>query len=211
VTDLSWQLLVAAGLLAIGNWIAVGARSKSLEYLLKPATMIALIAVAITLEPDLNARRWAFVVALCFSLLGDALLMLPRDLFVGGVGAFFLAHLAYIVGLRMGQTEFVPLLIGAALVFVVAAFLGRRILAGVQEIAPQLRTPVSAYIACIGVMVAAALASGEPFAATGAIVFMASDTLIAWNRFLQPLHWAPVVIMATYHLGQAGLVVSLGL
>jgi len=93
----------------------------------------------------------------------------------------------------------------------VAAFLGRRILAGVQEIEPRLSTPVSAYIAVIGVMVAAALASGEPFAATGAIVFMASDTLIAWNRFVQPLSWAPVVIMVTYHLGQAGLVVSLGL
>jgi hypothetical protein len=40
---------------------------------------------------------------------------------------------------------------------------------------------------------------------------MASDSLIAWNRFVKPLSWAPVVIMVTYHMGQTGLVLSLGL
>ena len=33
----------------------------------------------------------------------------------------------------------------------------------------------------------------------------ASDALIAWNRFVRRLAWAPVVIMVTYHLGQRGL------
>jgi uncharacterized membrane protein YhhN len=59
-------------------------------------------------------------------------------------------------------------------------------------------------------MVASALASGVPLAATGAVLFMVSDTLIAWNRFVRPLEWAPITIIVTYHLAQAALVVSLG-
>jgi uncharacterized membrane protein YhhN len=88
---------------------------------------------------------------------------------------------------------------------------GRPIIQAVRKNHPELSAPVSAYIAVISVMVACALATGEPFAATGAVVFMASDSLIAWNRFVKHLAWAPVAIMVTYHVAQAGLVLSLGL
>ena len=33
--------------------------------------------------------------------------------------------------------------------------------------------------------------------------------MIAWNRFVRPFRGADVAIMVTYHLGQAGLVLSL--
>lgn len=36
-----------------------------------------------------------FLLALLFSLLGDIFLMLPRERFLAGLGAFLLAHLAY--------------------------------------------------------------------------------------------------------------------
>ncbi len=69
--------------------------------------------------------------------------------------------------------------------------------------------PVSAYIAIISVMVASAIATRNVVAIAGAAIFMASDTLIAWNRFVRPLAWAPVTIMVTYHLAQTALVLSL--
>jgi uncharacterized membrane protein YhhN len=86
---------------------------------------------------------------------------------------------------------------------------GMRILAAVKERAPDLLTPVTAYVSVIGVMVACAISTGEPLAIVGAGIFMLSDTLIAWNRFVQPLLWAPLAIMITYHVGQAMLVLSL--
>jgi hypothetical protein len=58
-------------------------------------------------------------------------------------------------------------------------------------------------------MVACALATGNVLAGVGASLFFASDALIAWNRFVIPVRWAPVAIMVTYHVGQAGLVTSL--
>jgi uncharacterized membrane protein YhhN len=61
----------------------------------------------------------------------------------------------------------------------------------------------------ISAMLATALATGNVIAAVGATLFVASDSMIAWDRFVRRLRWAPVAIMVTYHLGQAGLVASL--
>jgi uncharacterized membrane protein YhhN len=58
-------------------------------------------------------------------------------------------------------------------------------------------------------MLALAAASGKPTALAGAALFYASDALIAWNRFVRPLSWSPLPVIITYHLGQAGLVLSL--
>ena len=209
MTDAAAYAFAAAAVFAILDWIAVARRNKPLEYVAKPAVMVALIVAAVALQPDLEVRRWAFVVALAFSMLGDVFLMLPRDRFVFGVGSFFIAHLAYIVGLRTGETSTTALLFGTAAVLAFAAVAGRRILVAVRESEPRFATPISAYIAVISVMVASALATREPLAAIGAVLFMASDTLIAWNRFVQPLACAPLTIIVTYHLGQTGLVASL--
>jgi uncharacterized membrane protein YhhN len=65
------------------------------------------------------------------------------------------------------------------------------------------------YMVVISAMVTSALASGSWWAAAGASLFFASDALIAETRFVRPHRGAGVVIMVTYHLGQAGLVLSL--
>ena len=68
---------------------------------------------------------------------------------------------------------------------------------------------MSAYLLSISAMVALAAAGGKPLALAGAVLFYASDGLIAWNRFVRPLPSAQVPVIVTYHLGQAGLVLSL--
>jgi len=69
--------------------------------------------------------------------------------------------------------------------------------------------PVAAYMSVISAMVVLAIGSGEAIAAAGALTFYCSDALIAWDRFVAPKRWARPAIMATYHLAQAALVVSL--
>lgn len=211
MTGAAWLFLAAAAVFAATDWLAVADRLDRLEYVAKPAAMLALVAVALTLSPHLEARRWAFVVALVFSLAGDVFLMLPSDRFVAGLTSFFIAHVAYIVGLRIGASELRPLVVSAIPVAVVAAILGGRIIGSLRERHPNLVGPVAAYVGVIAVMVASALATGEPYAALGALLFMASDSLNAWRRFVVPLGWAPVAVMVTYHLGQGLLVVSLAL
>jgi uncharacterized membrane protein YhhN len=210
MTTAAWIALAVAGVFAVGNWTAVARGNKSLEYVCKPATMVALIGVALALEPEIDGRRTWFVVALVFSLAGDVFLMLPRDLFVPGLVSFLLGHIAYVVGLRVEGAGLGATMVAAAAVIVVSALVGTPVVRAVRRGAQsELTVPVVAYMVVISTMVACAVATGNALAAAGAGLFFASDTLIAWNRFVQPLVWAPVTIMVTYHAGQAGLVTSL--
>jgi uncharacterized membrane protein YhhN len=210
VTTTAWVLLAIAAVLAVGDWAAVARRDKRLEYACKPAALLALVLVALALDPENEARRAWFVAALVLSLAGDVFLMLPRDLFVAGLVSFLLGHVAYIVGLRVDGGSLGALAVAGAVVAVVAAAVGSRVVAAVRR-GPQraLTAPVVTYMVVISAMVACALATGNVLAATGGALFFASDALIAWNRFVRPLVWAPVAIMVTYHLGQAGLATSL--
>jgi uncharacterized membrane protein YhhN len=207
MTTAAWILLAVAGGFAVGNWVAVAVGSKPAEYVCKPATLALLIAVALTLDPVHGDVRTWFVVALALSLLGDVFLMLPVDLFVFGLGAFLLGHVAYTVGLNL-HTEGNWLL--AIPIPIVAAFLAIRLVRGIRASGEDaLVGPVLAYVVVIGAMVVSAVASGNALAAVGALLFMASDALIGETRFVRPRPWAGAAIMVTYHLGQAGLVLSL--
>jgi uncharacterized membrane protein YhhN len=202
----------AAAVFAVGNWLAVARRNRSLEYVCKPATLAALIVAACALDPaaGADARRAWFVAALGFSLAGDVLLMLDdvADLFVGGLAAFLVAHLCYIGGFVTEGPALVALAVAVLVVGALLVPIARRILAAVGT-EPGLRGPVAAYIVVISAMLALALATGNVLAAAGAGLFVASDSMIAWNRFVRPFSAAGVAIMVTYHLGQAGLVLSL--
>jgi uncharacterized membrane protein YhhN len=183
--------------------------NKPLEYLCKPAVMVALVGVALALNPTIGARRDWFVVALLLSMLGDVFLMLPRDLFVAGLSSFLLAHIAYVVGLRVHGGSGGAWLLAAVGVLIVDAGLARLVLIAVRDRHRELLVPVVAYMLVISAMVSAAVATGVALAIAGAALFFASDTLIAWNRFVQPRPWMPLAIIVTYHVGQAGLVLSL--
>jgi uncharacterized membrane protein YhhN len=101
-------------------------------------------------------------------------------------------------------------LVAAALTVTVAmGGLARRILPAVRREDRRLVVPVTAYMVVIASMVTTALASGNPVAALGAVLFAVSDAMIAWDRFVGSFADAGVWIMVTYHLGQAALVASL--
>src|SRR5579863_4093993 len=202
--------LALASVFAVGDWVARAERRRLLEYVCKPATTAGLVAMACLLDPamGLGTRRGWFVAALVLSLVGDVELMLPGDHFVAGLLAFLTAHLCYIVGFFLPGPSPAGFAAAAVVVVVLALPVSRRILAALGEHS-RLRVPVTVYVAVISVMVATALASGSGFAAVGALLFAVSDGMIAWDRFVGSFQAAPVAIMVTYHLGQAGLALSL--
>jgi uncharacterized membrane protein YhhN len=213
--------LVVAAVFAIGNWIAVSRDDRSptnrpgvwrrVEYVCKPGALVALIVAAAALDPAAGAdarQRW-FVAALAFSLAGDVLLMLPSDRFAAGLSAFFVAHVCYVAGFWSHGPTAGALLVSVTVTVVVIGLLGRKILGAVRVQDRALVGPVAAYMAAIGAMLATALAVGNPVAAAGAVLFVASDSMIAWDRFVARIPNASLLIMVTYHLGQAGLVLSL--
>ncbi|HUF85651.1 MAG TPA: lysoplasmalogenase [Acidimicrobiia bacterium] len=210
MTALAWAFLVAAAALAVGDWVAVARGNRRLEYGCKPGTLALLIGVALALDPTHGDVRAWFVAALVLSLAGDVFLMLPEDRFVPGLAAFLLGHVAYVIGLNLHGGSAGELGLAAIPVALAAAVLAVRILrAVVAGGRRELIGPLVAYMLVISAMVASAVASGNVVAAGGAALFFASDALIAETRFVRPHRGARVVIMVTYHLGQAGLVLSL--
>jgi len=212
MTATSWALLAVAGVLAAGDWIAVapGVRARGVEYVLKPATMLVLIGVALTLTPEHHAQRGLFAAALVLSLAGDVFLMLPADAFVAGLASFLLAHVVYIAGFAVAGVSSGWSALGALIVILAGATVGRKIVDAVRSGEhARMVVPVASYMTVISAMVVLAIGSAEAFAVAGALLFYCSDTLIAWDRFVSPKRWARPAIMATYHLAQAALVVSL--
>ena len=146
-----------------------------------------------------------------FSLIGDVFLMIPDERwFVVGLGAFLVAHIAYVIGLWIAGVSLVAFAAGLVIVAFAMVMLGQRIIRAVRDgDEPELALPVGMYIAVISLMVASAIGTRNLMAIAGASLFYASDALIAWNRFIHEYPWGRLAIMITYHLGQIGLVLSL--
>lgn len=210
MTNLSWTLLVLAGLVAILDWFAVAGRWKALEYVAKPTTTALILAIAATLDVVHDATWWWFTGALVFCLLGDVFLMLPTDSFVQGLASFAVAQVMFAVGFTQSGTSMNRWTVGFAAVIPVALLLGRRFVGGIRRSGlPEYVVPVAVYMVVIATMATGSVASGRSAAVAGAAVFMLSDSLIAESRFVTARTWHPVAIMVTYHLALVGLVVSL--
>jgi uncharacterized membrane protein YhhN len=211
VNGAAFLLLALALAAAFFDWVAVNQGQKALEYLCKPLTLVLLIGCALALDPvDDTVRTW-FVVALVLSLVGDVFLMLPSEqLFVFGLGAFLLGHIAYIVGMHVDGVDGLRFLGGIVLVMVALAAVGTPILRSVRA-GPEraLAGPVVAYMFVISAMVASAIGVGRVPGVVGAGLFYVSDALIAWNRFRSETRHGRLTIIVTYHLAQVGLVLSL--
>src|SRR3972149_1015192 len=143
---------------AVAGWSAVAVRSARLEYVAKPAVMVALIGAAVALSPAAPAIVPWFVAAVALSLVGDVALMLPRERFVGGLVAFLLAHMAYIVGVGLPAQSVGGVILGLFVVGTVLSTVGRRIFKAVRHGHPGLLAPVAAYMVVISAMDEAAAA-----------------------------------------------------
>ena len=184
-----------------------------LHYVFKPLTMaIAIIFVAAHAystgaRGQFNPYFYAFLaLALVASLLGDVFLMLPGNYFIPGLASFLVAHLFYIALFRQGQPWF-PSRKALLIVLGFGAAMYAVLWPSLQD--PVLKTAVAAYVIAISLMAAQAIGravvlddSASRWVAVGACVFMLSDSLIALNKFLQPLPLAPLWILLTYYAAQ---------
>ena len=209
-------LLALAGVLAAVDWVGVARDHTGLRLVGKPGTMVALIAAAIAGSGGLGRYgvdsgwlRWWIIAGLVLSLAGDVFLMLDERWFVAGLGSFLVAHLAYIVGMIRLPLSGARALIGVAVALAVAALAGRRIVAGAQSHDRALKIPVIVYVGVISVMFVIAQATGIGWLAVAATLFLISDSLLGWNRFVRPVGWMPLAVMVTYHLAQAAFVAAI--
>jgi len=209
VNALAWSILAVTVAVALADWAAVARSIRPLEYAAKPAVMIGLIGLALAVQPASASERFFFVIALGLGLASDVLLMLPRDLFVWGLGAALIEHLAYISGFLMRPFDLVLFVVAAVVGLASAFIVFPAIYRALRASKPPLVAPVITYVAVFIVMVARAGGTGSVLALAGALLFFYSDALLAWNRFVAPVRGGRLANIVLYHAGQALLVLSL--
>ncbi len=205
------QILIGLTLVvAAVDWWAAQTGQKTWEYIFKPLTMVVLIGAALAIsDPADDTARTLMVVGLVASLAGDVFLMLGEKFFLQGLIGFLLAHVFYVIALAMLGVSGGPLLVGVAVVVVVAGIFGTRIVRGAAQSERVMAVPVAVYMSVISVMVVTAIGTGNPWAIAGSLLFFFSDACIGWDRFVAPLPARSLLVMVTYHVGQIGLVLSL--
>ncbi len=201
---------VLAAVLAVLDWYAVATLGRRLEQVAKPATMLALIGAASAMGAAGSPSGRLLVLALGLGLLGDLLLLGDHPTrFLAGLGAFLVGHLAYVGGfVLLGLDRPWWGLLGVAALAAGSVPVRWVLTAARREGGAALAGPVAAYVLVIGAMTVLAWATGSVPAGIGATVFLASDTILALDRFVAPRRWAGPAVMVTYHLGQALIVLG---
>ncbi|MFC2029802.1 lysoplasmalogenase [Chloroflexota bacterium] len=174
-------------------------------YIFKPLTMLFVILNALLARRPVSPRyRTLILLGLILSLAGDVLLILPSDQFVLGLVSFLLAHIVYIAAFRTGVE--IPLSLPSTVPFIVFGILALAVLApGLGQMA----LPVLAYVIVILVMAWQALGrwratrrTGDLLAFAGALLFVLSDTVLAFNRFRFQFPALDVVVWISYVAAQ---------
>lgn len=162
---------------------------KELEWLGKPLAALCFVLVGL-LSGALDTRygHWVLL-GLLLGAAGDVLLIplqRPR-VFLAGMNAFLLGHVAYVVAFAMLELDAGGAATAGLLMIIAGIALARWLLPQTPE---EFRLPVLSYLGVIGVMVVvavSAVAAGAPWlVAAGAIGFALSDVSVARDRFVQP-------------------------
>lgn len=184
-------------------------RRRKAFYLFKPLTTGLILLLALTRSPGYY-QAW-ICAGIVLSLIGDVFLMLPKDRFTVGLASFLLAHLSYIVAFneRAGRVV-TPGLVG---VFVVYGIL---LMALLWPHLMDKRTPVLIYAIVLSGL---GWQAGEAWhvlrtpatlvAFTGVVLFILSDSALAWNRFVRPFGAAQAFILSTYYAAQVLIALSI--
>lgn len=207
----AWLLAFVGVSAALGLFAA---RSMDLSWLSVVFKPLPVLVMALWVHLQLRAlphtaRYGTWLRAgLVLGLLGDILLEKPPDLFLFGLVSFLLGHVCYIVGMwreerALRLSRLAPILLFGAIMLML-----------LWPSLRALRLPVIVYTAVIVLMGwrAWARVSDGPSVrpdlwagALGATLFLFSDGMLAYNRFVEPLPMAGHMILVTYWAGQLGL------
>lgn len=166
------------------------------------ATTFVVAAVLLGV-PGRSPHGTAIFAALILSWVGDvALLSNEKRVFLVGLGAFLLAHVAFAVGFySLGPT---PLAVGLALVMLSPALF--LVLRWIGPKAGKLTVPVRLYMAAITVMVAMAVGilgtNMGPVWVLAAHLFFISDLFVARQRFISPTPYNRLIGLPPYFAAQ---------
>ncbi len=200
---------------SIANLVAKVIPSEELDQYTKPLLMpLLMIYVYKSSLGNTTARILLLFVALLFSWLGDVVLMYQENetYFMAGIGLFLVAQITYIFVLKKSMYQKPSLDLMKVLPFLIYA----GILFYVLLPAGDFTVPIIIYGLVIMIMAIMARTregntaqNSYQLALLGSLLFLASDSILAFNAFHTAIPYAGVLIMSTYCGAQLLLVLGI--
>lgn len=196
-------LYLAAGRMDDAYWLRMIAKPI-------PVLMLALWVSGLRVR---SRYQLAITAGLLLAALGDILLEYSEATFIPGLAAFLLGHVAYIAAFLQDTRRLHPFYGAAAYAY---GFFAGVFLITTGNLGGML-IPVYVYILVITTMIWRAacrldVPSLPRFSVwaglIGAILFVVSDSILAFRLFETPIQLGGVAVMLTYWLGQLGIALS---
>jgi uncharacterized membrane protein YhhN len=184
---------------------------EEFDWYMKPL-LLPILLFAVYLSDSFPTKK-ILLTALLFSWIGDIILLFTDKgelYFIFGLVAFLISHLVYILLFSKQQSSRIidnKLVFGLRIIAILAYF-AIMITTLFPKLGP-LKIPVLVYAVVITTMLFFAFKGSLKWAIPanqyiliGAIVFVSSDSILAFNKFYAPIAHASFFIMATYCLAQ---------
>jgi uncharacterized membrane protein YhhN len=208
-------LIIIAELIAIYNqdlypW---------LEYISKPLIVLSLIFYVLQSSKGLSIPfKKLILTALLFSWFGDIFLLFTDTkptFFLYGLIAFLISHLFYIIAFTKTAHKplDIPLYKRHPWTLLIPYGYAAYVYAELKSDLDEMSIPVLIYVVVISTMLAVAMNRyGKVSTASyfwvlcGAVLFVASDSILAINKFHHTIEYSRYLIMLTYMLAQYSIV-----
>lgn len=191
---------------------------ENLDLYLKPA-LVPLLGFGVYFHRKFPSRN-ILLSALLFSWIGDVILLfadIAEIYFILGLLSFLIAHLSYCVLFNkqiIGEIQINKILFAVGSLLI-AFYLTAMILVLIPRLG-ELKIPVIIYAAVISTMLLFAFNGyliwkkpGALYIFLGAVAFVASDSILAFDKFYAPIQKSSFFIMLTYLVAQYLIVVGI--
>lgn len=197
----------------LANIFAESGLVSNLNIFVKPLICISLAIYLVRNVSMLAGFNRLILSGLILSLFGDFFLIFASGniyIFVYGLVAFLLAHILYSMAFfrDFKNNPQASKLFGHIMLFCMGVF-SLSYYSWIRDYLNDLRIPIMAYMFVISIM---AILAGYRYGRVdkfsfkliyiGAIFFVISDSILAYNKFAEPFPFSGVWIMGTYMLAQ---------
>jgi len=210
---LPWYAYLIIAILCAVNWTAAYLEKMKLYYVTKPLALMAMISFFAWCG-GYKSTLIPFLIGLSLSLIGDVLLIPQRTrFFLMGMGAFALAHVAYIYGFSQWAVSYwmyIPTAVVLVVLLLVFSFYIKTQCADAKL--PSLQKHLfKVYGALIGIMALMAwmslaregwLPTPAVIAGLGGSFFVVSDLMIALGKLEKTIPKQRFWVIVCYHVAQ---------
>ena len=210
--------IIILGIILLVGVLYYEKKKDRIPLLITKSALSLLFVMTALLQPHPVPTYYHYLlVGLIFCLMGDVCLALPqKKAFMGGLIAFLVGHVFYIISFLSLTPIFHWISTGAFIIFGMSAFI-------FFWLRPHLKSmliPVLLYILVITVMASGAWTvfwkssfqiSGRALVLVGSFCFYFSDLFVARNKFIKEEYRNRLLGLPLYYAGQFMLAFSMGL